>query len=91
MVEGQTSTLAPVTSWVPQGTVLEAQMFLIYINDMPLKVSSTTRLLADDSLLYRKIRSPEDACLLQEDLDKLQVWEKEWQMSFIPTKCEVSG
>ena len=64
-------------------------MFVIYINDLPLKVSSTTSLFADDSLLYRRIRSTEDARLLQEDLDKLQVWEKEWQMSFNPTKCEV--
>ena len=89
MVEGQTSTPAPVTSGVPQGTVLGPLLFLIYINDLPLKVLSTTRLFADDSLLYRRIRSPEDARLLQEDLDKLQVWEKEWQMSFNPTKCEV--
>ena len=64
-------------------------LFLIYMNDLPLKVSSTTRLFADDSLLYCRIRSSEDARLLQEDLDKLQVWEKEWQKSFNPTKCEV--
>ena len=89
MVEGQTSTPAPVTSGVPQGIVLGPLLFLIYINDLPLKVSSTTRLFADDSLLYRRIRSSEDDRLLQEDLDKLQVWEKEWQMSFNPTKCEV--
>ena len=89
MVEGHASTPAPVTSGVPQGTVLGPLLFLIYINDLPMKVSSTTRLFADDSLLYRRIRSPEDARILQEDLDKLQDWEKEWQMSFNPIKCEV--
>ena len=62
---------------------------MIYIKDLPLKVSSTSCLFANDSLLYRRIRSLEDARLLQEDLDKLQVWEKEWQMLFDPTKCEV--
>ena len=56
---------------------------------MPLKVSSTTRLFADYSLLYRKIKSPEDAQILQEDLNRLQQWEKGWQMSFNPIKCEV--
>ena len=76
MVEGQTSTPAPVTSRVPTGTVLGPLLFPIYINDLPLNVSSTTCLFADDSLLYGRIRSPEDARLLQEDLDKLQLWEK---------------
>ena len=90
MVERHVSTPAPVTSGVPQGTVLGPLLFLIYINDLPMKVSSTTRLFADDSLLYRRIRSPEDARILQEDLDKLQDWEKEWQMSFNPIKCEVN-
>ncbi|MCG7874753.1 MAG: hypothetical protein JAY78_00305 [Candidatus Thiodiazotropha taylori] len=89
LVEGHTSTPAPVTSGVPQGTVLGPLLFLIYINDLPLEVSSTTRLFADDSLLYRRIRSPKDAQILQEDLNRLQDWEKKWQMSFNPTKCEV--
>ena len=89
IVEGQTSTPAPVTSEVTQGTVLGPLLFPIYVNDLALKVSSTTHLFADDSLLYRRIRSQEEARLLQEDLDRLQALEKEWQMSFNPTKCEI--
>ena len=84
LVEGHTSSPAPVTTGV-----LGPLLFLIYINDLPLKVSSTTRLFADDSLLYRRIKSPEDAQILQEDLDKLQEWERDWQMSFNASKCEV--
>ena len=89
LVEGQASESSPVTSGVPQGTVLGPLLFLLYIYDMPMKVSSTARLFADDSLLYRKIRSSQDSISLQEDLDRLQQWEKEWQMSFNPAKCVV--
>jgi len=56
---------------------------------MPSKVTSTPRLFADDSLLYRKIKSPEDAQILQDDLNALQEWETTWKMSFNPDKCEV--
>ena len=88
-VEGVQSKPAPVTSGVPQGSVLGPLLFLVYINDMPSKVQSTTRLFADDSLLYRKIKSPEDAQILQNDLNALQEWETTWKMSFNPDKCEV--
>ena len=89
LIEGHTSSPAPVVSGVPQGTVLGPLLFLIFINDLSLKVSSTTRVFAVDSLLYRRIKSPEDAQILQEDIDKLQEWEKDWQMSFNASKCEV--
>ena len=64
-------------------------LFLVYINDMPQVVNSTTRLFADDCLLYRRISSPEDAIALQADLTNLEAWEKKWQMDFNPDKCEV--
>nr|XP_054763632.1 zinc finger ZZ-type and EF-hand domain-containing protein 1-like [Lytechinus pictus] len=49
-------------------------LFLLYINDLPDCISSqtTTKLFADDCLLYRKIQSQDDANKLQEDLDSLQ-------------------
>ena len=71
LVEGQSSSSSPVTSGVPQGTVLGPLLFLLYINDLPDSVQSTTRLFADDSLLYRKIKSTVDLDILQEDLNRL--------------------
>jgi len=74
---------------VPQGTVLGPLLFLVYINDLPNRVSSTARLFADDCLLYRRIYDTHDTKTLPADLDRLQEWEADWLMEFNPTKCEV--
>lgn len=86
---GSVSSQCEVESGVPQGTVLGPLLFLVYINDLPDSVCSSTRLFADDCLLYRRITSEQDAKTVQDDLDKLQKWENDWQMSFNPDKCEV--
>ena len=72
LVEGKSSSSVPVASGVPQGTVLGPMLFLLYINDLSDNVSFTTRLFADDSLLYRRIRTEEVRHILQEDLSRLE-------------------
>ena len=78
---------SPVTSSVPQGTVLGLPLFLAFINDLPSGISSKIRLSADDCLLYRTINNSEDASLLQQDLDRLHQWTIKWQMQFNTNKC----
>ena len=81
---------SPVTSGVPQGSVLGPLLFLIFINDLPdHATSSTTRLFADDSVLYKRITTPEDSKLLQDDLDALVDWETKWSMRFNASKCQL--
>ena len=90
-VEGIESDPSPVLSGVPQGTVLGPLYFLIYINDINNNLSPDTklRLFADDSLLYREIKSIDDCETLQKDLVTLQKWECKWKMEFHPGKCQV--
>jgi hypothetical protein len=40
-------------------------------------------------LLYRTVKTEDDAKHLQEDLNELQQWEQDWRMHFNPDKCEV--
>ena len=90
VLDGMSSDAKPVTSGVPQGTVLGPLLFLIYINDRPNCVnSSTIRLFADDCLIYKDIHSQKDTEDLQPDIDALQTWERRWLMSFHPQKCQL--
>ena len=87
--EGEMSTWGPVTSGVPQGSVIGPILFLLYINDLPEGLKSHTRLFADDTIIYMTITSTEDGKTLQKDLDLLTAWEDRWQMEFHPQKCNV--
>ena len=53
IVDGETSKNAPVSSGVPQGTILDPLLFLIHINDMSdvLREGTKLRLFADDILV----------------------------------------
>ena len=87
LIEGETSDSIDVESGVPQGSVLGPSLFLFYINDMPENIKSTVRLFADDTIAYITVTSDENT--LQEDLDKLAIWEEKWMMKFHPDKCQV--
>ena len=89
MVDGYISNECLVLSGVPQGSVLGPTLFLLYINDITHQLGSRVRLFADDCLIYREIKSPDDHRILQQDLDRLTEWGHQWQMSFNTAKCYV--
>ena len=87
--DGVKSEYAPVTSGVPQGTVLGLLLFLLCINDKPSVVDSgtTVRLFADDALVYRVINNIENRVVQYQSLIRLETWAKSWGMVFNPSKC----
>ncbi|PIK59086.1 putative RNA-directed DNA polymerase from mobile element jockey-like [Apostichopus japonicus] len=88
VVNGSRSNPSKVTSGVPQGSVLGPILFLAYINDIGNAVSSGVRLFADDCVCYRVIDDVSDGHQLQEDINILGQWAKDWGMSFQPVKCK---
>ena len=89
VVNGSSSSWKDVTSGVPHGSVIGPVLFLLYINDIHVNIKSTTRLFADDGVVYREVRTQRDHNILQEDLDTLSNWSKEWLMGFNIKKCAV--
>jgi hypothetical protein len=77
----------PVRSGIPQGSCLGPILFLIFINDLPAHVKSTTKLFADDTKIYRTINTGDDASELQSDLDKAVNWSTANTLMFHPDKC----
>ena len=89
VLNGVKSDNIPVSSGVPQGSVLGPILFLAYINDLPEQVKSNVRLFADDTDLYLTFSKSLTPSILQQDLQHLQSWEKAWDMEFNPSKCQV--
>ena len=85
-VENSTSSRCNVISGVPQGSVLGPLLFLLYVNDLSAQLVSECRLFADDAVLYNTRQNKD---ILQQDLLKLELWSKLWQLSFNTTKCSV--
>lgn len=54
-VGDELSAWEPVSSGVPQGSVLGSLLFLIFLNDMPVIITNTTMLFADDPKLIGNV------------------------------------
>ena len=75
LLNGIASSKLSIDSGVPQGTVLDPTLFLLFINDLPEHVNCNVRLYADDCLLYRNVNNQSDSELLQKDLTNVENWE----------------
>ena len=74
-VLGATSHDLPVTSGVPQGSILGPALFLLYVNNLPDSIlNSKVAMFADDTEVYKVVISEDDGAALQQDLDNLSSW-----------------
>ena len=64
-------------------------MFIVYINDLPSVVSSSTKMFADDTKVYHDVPSLTDSAALQVGVDALADWLDRWQLPFNGEKCQV--
>ena len=92
VINGMSSEWAPVTSGVPQGSVLGPTCFIIFINDIDEVVDIVNGFVfkfADDTKYGRTVICEEDRELMQNDIDRLLEWAERWQMEFNGKKCKV--
>ena len=77
----------PVTSGVPQGSVISPLLFL-FINDLAKKeLNCQIKLFAEDLKIYKVICSPLNCEILQCALNAISNWSDVWQLPIAVTKC----
>ena len=89
-VDGTVSSLSPVVSGVPQGTVLGPVLFLIHIRDIANELSqgTTATSFADDTRVQRGVNDASDCVDLQADLNLIYNWAESVNMHFNSDKFE---
>ena len=89
IVNGITAKWTRVNSGVPQGSVLGPILFLLYVNELPDIVKSSIKMFADDTKIWKTLKTDADVHSLQEDLDTLEQWSQKWLLKFNIGKCKV--
>ena len=85
VVKSHRSNPLPITSGVPQGSVIGPILFLLYIDDISKECSANSKvcLFADDAKIYST-----DSTDLQMSLNRISSFFRNRQLELAPQKCE---
>ena len=96
VLDGKSSQEYPVNAGAPQGSILGATLFLLYINDLPDVAICTIAIYADDTTLYSKRNQASDlwqqlelASELESDLRDTVNWGRKWLVDFNAGKTQL--
>ena len=85
------SSLLPILSGVPQGSIVGPLFFIIFVIDLPSSLlSSSILLFADDAKCIMPVSSISDCHLLQSNLARIVKWSATWKLLLNEHECSIT-